>query len=157
AGSLRGTATNARGGHGPRNAPGERGRVLPRATRHDDDDVLRFLDDSQGSLSIHLADTVATPRAEDVGVALADLVERNAGLSEQGLTYPLLVEALARRDRGVFRAEHEEGLMAHEHVVRAGGCHRARDRGQHVLGGLSLLRDVGRGPPPPGPCPCAPP
>src|SRR5215468_1014212 len=54
--------THDRYGHRARIPARDRGRVIPRATRHDDDDVLRFLDDSQGSLSIHLADTVATPR-----------------------------------------------------------------------------------------------
>src|SRR5258706_2798923 len=128
--------------------PGDRRRVVARAPGHDDDDVRRLLRDPQRSpAALHLLDTAAAPHAQDGRVALADVLERNAGAREQRLTHPLLVEALARGERGVLWAEHEQRLLAHEHDVRAGNGHGPGDRLEHLVGGLALLDDIGgRGP-----------
>src|SRR6266852_7815215 len=120
----------------------DRGRVIPRATGHDDDDVLRLLDDPQRPPPVYALDTVAAPDAQDVRVALADLLERDAGVVEQRLTHPLLVEALARHDCGMLGAEYEERFLAHEHVVGTGDGDRPRDRLEHLVGGLALVDDV---------------
>lgn len=82
------------------------------AAGHHDQDVLRFLDDAQRALAVHLVDTVAPPHAEHLGVALADLGERDAGVLEERPARALLVEALAGGDGGVLGAEDEEGFLA---------------------------------------------
>src|SRR5439155_615824 len=133
-----------RQGDRPRVPPRDRGGVIPRASGDDDDDVLRLLGNPQGPSTVPLLDTATAPHAQDVGVALADLLEWDAGVLEQGLTHASLVEALPRRNRGMLGAEYEERFLAHEHVVGAGDGDGPRDRLEHLVGGLALVDDVGR-------------
>ena len=108
--------------------------MISGAAGHDDDDVIRLLNDPQRPLTVPILDTVGASNAQDIHVALADLLEGDTGVLEQGKTHPLLVEALFRRNRGMLGAEDDGRLLAHEHVVGAGDGGGARDRFEHLVG-----------------------
>ena len=53
--------------------------MISRASGHDDDDVLRLLGDPQRPPPVDVLDAVAAPDAQNVRVALTDLLEWYAG------------------------------------------------------------------------------
>ena len=63
--------------------------MISGAAGHDDDDVIRLLNDPQRPLTVPILDTVGASNAQDIHVALADLLEGDTGVLEQGQTHPL--------------------------------------------------------------------
>src|SRR6185437_15960986 len=72
-------------------------------------------------------------------VRLCVVAQRNAGVLKQELTHALLAESIALQGPGMFRAEHDHGLVIHTQTIAPNRGQRGTDGAQQNVAALGLV------------------